>query len=90
MQWNPELNVEELAQEWYELAVGEADILMRAFEFYLQTYEHAGGIVGQLLNQFLNDIGYETISVNAVKTTATEEEILQSLDFSQGPWTGVR
>lgn len=66
----------------------------------LQQYveqEEPGGAVGQLVADFLADLPLNIKSqfldipvifeAYAQKTTASKEQILQSFDFSQGPWT---
>ncbi|MBP1991889.1 DUF4838 domain-containing protein [Paenibacillus eucommiae] len=55
----------------------------------LQSYvitEPENGIVGKLLKEFIKEIGLTELSAMAVKTTASKAEILNSLDFSEGPW----
>ncbi|MBP1993822.1 DUF4838 domain-containing protein [Paenibacillus eucommiae] len=52
---------------------------------YVET-EPANGMVGILLNELIAEIGLVDFSATAVKTTASKTEILNSLDFSMGPW----
>ncbi|WP_214627480.1 DUF4838 domain-containing protein [Paenibacillus agaridevorans] len=42
------------------------------------------------LNSFLMQIGYKEYLATAVKTTADKDDILNTLDFTSGPWTGVQ
>jgi len=42
------------------------------------------------LNNFLEGIEYQEYSAAAVKTSADKEDILNTLDFSSGPWVGVQ
>ncbi len=42
------------------------------------------------LNNFLEGIEYQEYSAAAVKTAADKEDILNTLDFSSGPWAGVQ
>ncbi|GBG05891.1 hypothetical protein PAT3040_00376 [Paenibacillus agaridevorans] len=42
------------------------------------------------LNSFLMQIGYKEYLATAVKTTADKEDILNTLDFTSGPWAGVQ
>jgi len=63
--------------------------LIPAINAYIMANEPSGGAVTNRLNVFFEEfpIFNVSLSANAVKTTATKAEILQSLDFSQGPWT---
>src|SRR5699024_5101882 len=69
---------------------GVQRLAFNALEDYVAA-ESDDGRVGQLVEEFLDGLS-ETIrmeftgSTNAIKTTASKEEILQSFDFSQGPW----
>lgn len=57
-----------------------------ALQNYVET-EPEDGIIGEKLEQFLEDIPYYNLAAKAVKTAADKEEILQTIDFSTGPWT---
>ncbi|MBP1995098.1 DUF4838 domain-containing protein [Paenibacillus eucommiae] len=63
---------------------GMQKTFISALERYTLT-EPDNGVVGERLNQFLEE--HSILSARAVKTTASKEDILQSLDFSKGPWT---
>jgi hypothetical protein len=62
--------------------------LISALKEYVKT-EPANGTIGQQLTEFLDAIS-SNYSEMAVKTTAGKAEILQSLDFSTGPWTSAK
>ncbi|MBP1990854.1 DUF4838 domain-containing protein [Paenibacillus eucommiae] len=60
--------------------------MINALQIYTDT-EPANGTVREQLNQFLTQLpGFAFSSAIAVKTTANKADILQSLDFSAGPW----
>ncbi|NLC43874.1 MAG: DUF4838 domain-containing protein, partial [Clostridiales bacterium] len=59
---------------------------IEALEAYVAENEPDGGTVSEQLNPFLSEIGYKVIQANAYRTEASKEEIMESLDFSQGPW----
>ncbi|MDF2671042.1 MAG: hypothetical protein K0R67_3348 [Paenibacillus sp.] len=76
--------------------------LFNALNSYVET-EPDNGPVGVLVNQFLAELPEElrrqflnevpdlpNLSANAVKTTATKSEIMQSLEFGTGPWTDAQ
>ncbi|MFC3803839.1 DUF4838 domain-containing protein [Cohnella sp. GCM10012308] len=62
--------------------------LISALKEYVKT-EPANGAIGPQLAEFLDAIS-SNYSEMAVKTTASKAEILQSLDFSTGPWANAK
>ncbi|MBP1990139.1 DUF4838 domain-containing protein [Paenibacillus eucommiae] len=64
---------------------GVQNELMSALKSYVAT-EGENGVVRAQLNQFLDSIN-SNYSANAIRTTTSKAQILQSLDFSKGPWT---
>lgn len=76
---------------------GTWDGVQRQMIAALQAYtanEPGNGPVRQALNEFLNGVPEyqglsEHLSAYAVKTSAGKAAILQSLDFSSGPWTAA-
>lgn len=68
---------------------GVQRMLIDAVQRYVNT-EPANGIVRQRFYNVLSGMdSYTNLSASAVKTAASKETILQSLDFSQGPWTAA-
>jgi hypothetical protein len=76
---------------------GEWDGIQSQAIYVLQSYaagEPEGGTVREALNEFLKKIpGFKGIadklSAYAVKTSAGKSAILESLDFSTGPWAAA-
>ncbi|WP_158560245.1 DUF4838 domain-containing protein [Paenibacillus contaminans] len=70
---------------------GVWDGIQRTQIYALQSYadsEPENGNVRERLRQFLAQLPeFYHLSAYAVKTDASKEDILQSLDFSAGPWT---
>lgn len=65
--------------------------LMSALENYTLAHENENGTIRQEIEAIKHD--YPDVFKKpaiAVKTNASEEFILQSLDFSQGPWTNAK
>jgi len=62
--------------------------MISALKEYVKT-EPANGTIGQQLSEFLDAIS-SNYSEMAVKTTASKADILQSLDFSTGPWANAK
>ncbi|MCQ6559423.1 DUF4838 domain-containing protein [Paenibacillus mendelii] len=75
-----EAGIKDAAQTALDEAWRLADDKAKArIEPIKKTFEVMTYLIGELPD----------LSANAVKTTASKETILQSLDFSQGPWTSA-
>ncbi|MBP1993763.1 DUF4838 domain-containing protein [Paenibacillus eucommiae] len=64
---------------------GVQNVLITALQSYIATHPE-DVVISEGLNLFLDSLNKSNFSANAVKTTASKDRILQSLDFSKGPW----
>ncbi|MBP1994049.1 DUF4838 domain-containing protein [Paenibacillus eucommiae] len=64
-------------------------IQFKMIDALLQYLNNNPGVadVAKELNSFLEQISYKEYSAMAVKTSASKQDILNSLDFASGPWT---
>ncbi|MBP1992515.1 DUF4838 domain-containing protein [Paenibacillus eucommiae] len=85
---NPILDFSAKLSEWEGPWKGIQKDLITTLQSYVDM-EPENGNVRVLFYQALADMNVfiDNLSASAVRTTASKEEILQSLDFSQGPWT---
>ncbi|MBP1993047.1 DUF4838 domain-containing protein [Paenibacillus eucommiae] len=70
---------------------GVQQVLMNALLSYVEAHEDENGIIRGEINQILAEHpGMIKHPAYAVKTTASKDIILQSLDFEQGPWVNAK
>ncbi|WP_146762326.1 DUF4838 domain-containing protein [Paenibacillus contaminans] len=63
--------------------------MINALQQYLQNHPEAADVAEEL-DSFLIQVGYKDYSATAVKTSASKQDILNSLDFTSGPWTDAQ
>ncbi|MBP1995799.1 DUF4838 domain-containing protein [Paenibacillus eucommiae] len=68
---------------------GLQSTLIAAVQRYVDTEPANGNVRPRFYNVLSGIDSYTNLTASAVKTTASKETILQSLDFSQGAWTAA-
>lgn len=63
--------------------------MINALQQYLQNHPEAADVAEEL-DSFLIQVGYKDYSATAVKTSASKQDILNSLDFTSGPWADAQ